>query len=127
MTEPLNLPRHADLRIADMPGKGRGVIAAAPIAAHTVLEVAPVIPLAPKDQPGQGSVVYDYPFYWDEAPYVEAIALGMLSMVNHSKDPNAWFEPDIPNRVIRVAALRDIAAGEEITFDYGIPLWFDEQ
>jgi hypothetical protein len=127
MSDPLSLPRHPDLRIADMPNKGRGVVTAAAIAEGTVLEVAPVIPLLPKDQPGRGSVVFDYPFYWDDAPYVEAIALGMLSMVNHSKEPNAWFEPDIPNKVIRVAALRDIAAGEEITFDYGIPLWFNER
>ena len=33
--------------------------------------------------------------------------------MNHSCDPNAWFEPDGS-----MTALRDIAAGEEITYDY---------
>jgi len=121
----LDLPRHPDLRIAAVAGKGRGVVAAGPIAAGTLLEVAPVIPLAAPDQPPRGSVVYDYPFLWDDPPFIEAIALGMISMVNHSERPNAAFETDIPNRVVRLSALTDIAAGEEVTFDYGIPLWFD--
>lgn len=48
-----------------------------------------------------------------------------MSLLNHSDDPNAWFEPDFPRRVIRLYADRHIAGGEEITIDYGIPLWFE--
>ena len=48
-----------------------------------------------------------------------------MSLLNHSSTPNADFETDIPNRTIRCFALADIAAGAEITIDYGIPLWFE--
>ena len=116
---------HSSLGVVEMPGKGRGVVATAPIDAGALLEVAPVIPLAANDQPPRTSVLYDYPFLWDDPPFIEAIALGFISMINHSDKPNAQIETDIPNKVVRLTALRDIAAGEEVTFDYAIPLWFD--
>lgn len=122
----LELQRHAALRIAEFDGKGRGLLAAAPIAAGVLLDVAPVIPMTPADASAPGTVLYDYPFRWDDPPYVEAIALGAISMANHSADANARFETDIPLRVVRLFAARDIAAGEEITIDYAIPLWFEE-
>lgn len=124
MTEAIDLPRHTALSIAAIDGKGRGVVAIEPILAGELLEIAPVIPLRPTDSPPRTSVLFDYPFLWDDPPYIEAIALGIISMINHSDSPNAHFETDIPRRIIRLTALRDIAAGEEICFDYGIPLWF---
>ncbi len=126
MTDSQDMPRSDALHVMELGDKGRGVVAVEPINAGALLEIAPVIPLKAGDQPPRGSVLYDYPFLWDDPPYIEAIALGLLSMINHSDRPNAQFETDIPKRIIRVTALRDIAAGEEITFDYGIPLWFDE-
>lgn len=125
MTEPLDVPRHPGLRLVEIDGKGRGVVALEPIMAGALLEIAPVIPLAPDSQPSRSSVLYDYPFLWDDPPYIEAIALGLISMINHSDQPNAQFETDIGNRVVRLTALRDIEAGEEVTFDYAIPLWFE--
>lgn len=124
-SEGVDYPRHGALRVADLGAKGRGVIATGAIADGELLEVAPVIPLKPGDQPAKGTILYDYPFLWDDPPYVEAIALGVVSMINHSGEPNAWFEVDIPNKLVRVHAIRAIAAGEEVTFDYRIPLWFD--
>jgi SET domain-containing protein len=125
VSEALDLPRHEALRLTDIAGKGRGVVAIGPILSGALLEIAPVLPLTTESQPLPGQILFDYPFLWDDPPYIEAIALGLISMVNHSDDPNAQFEIDIPNRVIRLTAARDIAAGEEVTFDYGIPLWFD--
>lgn len=126
MTAPLKLQRHDALRIAELDGKGRGLIAAAPIVAGVLLDVAPVIPMTADDASAPGTILYDYPFRWDDPPYVEAIALGAVSMANHAADANARFETDIPAKVVRLYALRDIAAGEEITIDYAIPLWFEE-
>jgi SET domain-containing protein len=125
VTDTQDLPRHDALHLMDMGDKGRGVVAVEAILSGALLEIAPVIPLAPGDQPPRTSVLYDYPFLWDDPPYIEAIALGLISMINHSDRPNAQFETDIPNKVVRLTALRDIAAGEEVTFDYGIPLWFN--
>jgi SET domain-containing protein len=125
VTEPLDLVRHAALRVAEIDGKGRGVITVEPIPSGALLEVAPVVRLTDEDTPPRDSVLYDYPFLWNDPPYREAFVLGLASIINHSVSPSAKIEADIANRVLRLIAIRDIAAGEEITFDYGIPLWFD--
>jgi len=122
---PLDLPRHPALRVADFPGRGRGLVAGAPIRKGELLEIAPVIPLRREDLGAREKGIFSYPFDWPEPPYAEAIALGLVSLLNHSSAPNADFETDIPSRLIRCFALADIAAGAEITIDYGIPLWFE--
>ena len=121
----LHLPRHPAVHVTTYPGKGRGLVAAAPIRAGELLEAAPVVPLR-RDQLGaRTDGIFGYPFDWPDPPYVEAVALGMISLINHATTPNADWELDIPNKAIRLTATRDIAAGEEITIDYGIPLWFE--
>ncbi len=111
--------------VCSFPGKGRGLVATRAVAAGMLLEIAPLIPLTEADRPSRGSVLYDYPFLWDEPPFVEAIALGLVSLANHSDRPNAAFATDLARREIRLTALRDISPGEELTIDYEIPLWFD--
>jgi SET domain-containing protein len=125
VSEPLGLPRHDALRITEIEGKGRGVVAVEPILSGVLLEVSPVIRLTKKDSPPRDSVLYDYPSLWDDPPYGEAIVLGLASILNHSVSPNAKIEADLANQVLRLIAGRDIAAGEEITLDYGIPVWFE--
>jgi SET domain-containing protein len=126
MSAPLELPRHPAIRVAESPGRGRGLVAAAAIREGELLEVAPVIPLRREELGERSKGIYSYAFDWPDPPYAEAVALGIVSLVNHSKPPNADFEIDLPKRTIRLFALRDIAAGEEVTIDYGIPLWFEE-
>jgi SET domain-containing protein len=53
-----------------------------------------------------------------------AVVLGFASLVNHSADPNCTFVRYIEARALDVIALRDIEAGEELTFDYEMTLWF---
>lgn len=74
--------------------------------------------------------LHDFYFQWDGDQ--AAIALGFGSLYNHSSAANAEFELDYDFEQIRFRALRDIAAGEEITTDYraGNPqmeLWFAEE
>jgi len=118
-------PRHPALRVAELTGKGRGLIGAAAIGRGELLELSPVIPLRREELGERATGIFSYPFDWPDPPYAEAVALGLISLINHSAAPNADWELDIPNRAIRLFAARDIAAGEEITIDYGIPLWFD--
>jgi SET domain-containing protein len=113
------------LKVGTFPGKGRGLVATRAIPAGTLIEVAPVIPLTEADRPPRGSVLYDYPFLWDDPPFVEAIALGLVSLANHSGQPNAAFAMDFARYEIRLTALRDIRPGEELLIDYENPLWFD--
>ncbi len=123
----LAMPRHEALGVAEIPGKGRGLVACAELVRGQLLEVAPVIPMTFSDGTERSSVLFNYPFAWEAEPYVEAIALGAISMCNHSATANAWFEPDLANKVIRLFAARRIAAGEEITIDYGPDLWFEAE
>ena len=61
-----------------------------------------------------------------------AIALGFGSIYNHAVHANADFILDFENNTIDIVAIRDIAAGEEITINYhgetgnDEKLWFDE-
>jgi hypothetical protein len=125
MTTLLAFPRHPALRVADFPGKGRGLVAGAAIPSGALLEAAPVLPLRREELGNRADGIFSYPFDWPDPPYAEAVALGMISLINHSDAPNADFELDIPNRAIRLFATADIAEGDEITIDYGIPLWFE--
>jgi SET domain-containing protein len=114
------------------PGRGRGVVAKSAIAAGEALERSPVLPLALKDSecPGLDS----YSLAWGEdvegglGPQKDcAIGLGYLSLYNHSKTPNVSFDHHYDEDEITVRALRAIAEGEELTIDYGVPLWFEEK
>ena len=122
------------LEIRTVPGKGRGVFARAFIPAGALIEESPVIVLPAADVAVMRQTRLDhYLFYWDDpdAPEsadhqpIRAVALGYLSLVNHAKPANADFFPQPDALLIQLRAMRDIAAGEEITIDYGIPLWFD--
>jgi SET domain-containing protein len=45
--------------------------------------------------------------------------------VNHSDRPNCGFTRHFDALVLDLHALRTIEEGEEITFDYGMTLWFE--
>ena len=112
----------------DIPGKGRGVVATQPIAAGETIERSPVIPLAMKDSECPG--LNDYAFAWGEdVPGFEpgkecAIALGYIGLYNHSGSSNVRLERHYGDNEMSIHALRDIAAGEELTINYDVPLWF---
>lgn len=126
MTEPLDLPRHPAIRIIAIPGKGNGVVAIEPILKGALIEAAPVIPMTAANRLAGMHPLYPYTFAWDEPPFDEAIALGVISLINHSETANATLARDYTNRVLTVTAQQDIEAGAEITIHYGIPLWFKD-
>jgi SET domain-containing protein len=126
MTKPQSLPRHPALRVVEIAGKGRGLVAGAPLRSGEILEVAPVILIRRGEEPSLGSMLYDYPFKWEDPPYAEAIALGLLSMCNHSTDPNCDVDLFVDRKLVQLNAIRDIAAGEELTFDYGVAPWWEK-
>ncbi|QJE72912.1 SET domain-containing protein [Aerophototrophica crusticola] len=116
--------------VRDLGPKGRGMVALLPIPRGLLIDSAPVLILPPEDRRRmEDSRVAHYWFYWDEGATDEdwsaAIALGPVSLCNHSEAPNSRFEADLESCRIDLYALRDIQAGEEITFDYGCELWFE--
>lgn len=132
MSHALSCPRHPHLALIDTAGKGRGVIATAPIAADELLEVVPVIPLTIADAERiLPTHIENYVFKWEESDetglplHSTAVALGFISLLNHSATPNANFTCDMVQRIIRLRSARAIAANEEITIDYACDLWFE--
>ncbi len=111
---------------------GRGVFTAQPIPQDTTIELAPVILLDAADTALiHDSRLHDYYFLWGEEG--SAIALGYGSLYNHSSQPNADFEMEFEDELIRFFAARDIEAGEEILICYTdesderTRLWFEEE
>ena len=117
-----------------MEGKhGRGVYTSEDIEAGALIELCPVIVLNPKDT-GQihETHLHDYYFIWDIEQKSSAIALGYGSLYNHSSDPNAEYENDYDENVIRFTALKHIPAHHEILIHYNAGgsneygIWFDD-
>lgn len=105
------------IEVRTIRGKGRGVFATRPIAEGEVIERVPVL-LIEADELRNGDAwtgLASYCFLWDAGRY--ALALGYGSLYNHSYRPNARY--DDAGRMTKIfKAIRDIAAGEEITVNY---------
>jgi uncharacterized protein len=119
----------------DFGDKGRGVVALCDIPLGTVIERCPVLIIPGKDRAlTDRTIVFTYVYMWEHGTTEQdlykgtgraAIALGLSSLLNHSYAPNATFIRRIDDLELELKAGRDIAAGEEITIDYQMELWFD--
>jgi uncharacterized protein len=133
LTPGAGLPAHAPAaRVADSPGRGRGVFALKAFKDGETIERAPVIPFpAEQWQLLMESVLDDFVFRWGADDEDGAVGLGFASIYNHSFAPNARYVLRIPEQQVEFIAIRDIAAGEEITTNYNRdpddrkPVWFD--
>lgn len=59
-----------------------------------------------------------YTFAWDDRTGSVALALGRVSLLNHSYTPNLAAEKRVAARTIVFVALRDVDKGEELTINY---------
>ena len=131
---PVRSDQRVPLRIRRMGERGRGVVADADIAAGTLVERSPVLVVPPGDRAAtDDTIVFTYVFMWEHDTTEEdlyrhegrsAIALGYTSLLNHSYEPNCDFVRHIDELAIDLVARRDIAAGDELTIDYQMTLWF---
>jgi hypothetical protein len=123
------------LRIVDLGRRGRGVVADRRIERGELVERSPVL-IIPHEQRAaiDPTNVGNYIFLWERGTVGEdlykqegraAIALGYTSLVNHSGEPNCAFVRRFEALVLDLVALRAIELGEELTFDYGMTLWFE--
>jgi len=111
------------IEIAVFPNRGRGIRAKEDIAAGTKIDVAPVILLKTTELATLSrTIVNDYWFWWDGEQDATnergAIALGIISLVNHSAAPNTVVARNFEQEMLELIAKRDIKAGEEITCSY---------
>ena len=123
-------PAVALLEVRQVPRKGRGVFAAREIAEGEILDEAHVLHLSADDAAKiEATGIGTHYFHWegdeDDERWRGAVALGIVSLVNHSANANAGVWQDYDRDVLVLEALRPIAAGEEILIDYEVELWFD--
>ena len=117
----------------DSPERGRGVFTGTDIPADTVVESSPVIVMDAKarallDQ----TLLHDYIFEWQpDGQALCCMALGYLSLYNHSYTSNCEYFMDYPSHSLSIKTMRNIKAGEELTINYNgdwnesAPVWFD--
>lgn len=120
------------LTIAPSSDRGRGVFTAEPIAKGTVVEISPVLVLGPDDrQKVEQTLLFDYIFEWGNEYKGACVALGYLSLYNHSYNANCLYEMDFEQEIIRITSVKEIAAGEELFINYNAepddekPIWFE--
>lgn len=120
-----------NLVIAPSEKRGRGVFTTKHIAAGTVIEISPIIELTPKDRKQiEGTKLFHYIFEWGKSKRKAALALGYVSMYNHSFEPNCEYEMDYESNNMTIRTIKPVKKGEELFFSYNgdptdkSPLWF---
>lgn len=109
---------------------GRGVFATEPIADDVLLMSAPLLLIPGEQRDGlQRTIVDDYVYEWDEDG-TAVLVLGISSMCNHEREPNAYLWLFTDTLMAELWSIRPIADGEEVTVSYRAegddePLWFE--
>ena len=121
------------LTIAPSPNRGRGVFATEAIQMNMTIEIAPVIVLTKEHRIiVEQTLLYDYIFEWGEDHKSAAVALGYVSIYNHTIHPNCVYEMDYENEKISIITIKDIKVGEELFINYNAevdqesPVWFEQ-
>jgi SET domain-containing protein len=120
------------LYIMETANRGRGVFTTESIAAGTTIEIAPVIVLNQTERAlVDTTLLHDYIFEWGINEEEAAVALGYVSIYNHSADANCKYDMDFEHKTIQIQTIRAIAVDEELCINYngdGVtdkPVWFE--
>lgn len=131
----------SSLYIASTAEMGRGVFTSQDIEPGTVVEISPVIVMSQDERKLlDQTLLHDYIFEWPGEKGECCVALGYVSVYNHSYESNCEYEMpaqqnysggDIEEKQISIKTVRFIKAGEELFINYNgdwndsKPLWFD--
>ena len=120
------------LTIAPSGDRGRGVFTTESLAPGTVIEISPVLVLDPEERSDvEKTMLFDYIFEWGEDYKSACVALGYLSMYNHSYSANCLYEMDYESETIRITTVKNVEAGDELFINYNAdpdetkPIWFE--
>jgi hypothetical protein len=110
--------------------RGRGLVSAAPIPPHTVVHVAPCVPISSDEYERhlRHTVLEHYVFNARRGGGGgKLLALGYGSLFNHSGKPNVDYRVDADNSTITYkSGPCAIPAGVELCISYGHNLWFED-
>ena len=111
---------------------GRGVFTKVAIPAGTIIEVAPVLVMSDEDRLKlDKTLLHDYIFEWGENKDQCVMALGYISMYNHSYHSNCHYEMYFKKETMVIKTVRNIKAKEELFINYNgewnneNKVWFD--
>ncbi len=120
------------LEIKNSPKRGRGVFTKTNIKKGQVLETSPVLVLTEKERKTiEKTSLFHYVFEWGNDKKKACVALGYVSMYNHSYDANCEYEMEFGKKIMTIKTIKDIKKGEELFLNYNaIPddktkVWFD--
>jgi uncharacterized protein len=120
------------LSVAPSPERGRGVFTTEDIATGTIVEISPVLVLDPDERAKvEQTILFDYIFEWGDDLKGACVALGYLSVYNHSYAANCIYEMDFEHELMQVRTVKPIKAGEELFINYNAdpddtkPIWFE--
>lgn len=120
------------LSVAPSPERGRGVFTTEDIATGTIVEISPVLVLDPDERAKvEQTILFDYIFEWGDDLKGACVALGYLSVYNHSYAANCIYEMDFEHELMQIRTVKPIKAGEELFINYNAdpddtkPIWFE--
>jgi SET domain-containing protein len=112
--------------------KGRGIFTSENIQEDTIVEISPVIVFSNNDRLLlDKTLLHDYIFEWGYKRNKCCIALGYVSLYNHSYQSNCEYMMDYEHELISIKTMRQIQAGEELSINYNgdwdnqKKVWFD--
>jgi uncharacterized protein len=122
----------SSLNIASSPKRGRGVFTTKNLKKGTVIEISPVLVLTEKERKIlEKTLLYHYVFEWGDDKKRAALALGYISLYNHSYDANCEYEMEFGKKLMTVRTVKNIKKGEELFINYNATpddkseVWFD--
>ena len=120
------------LFIAPTISMGLGVFSSENIEAGTIIEISPVIVMSNEERKLlDQTLLHDYIFEWGAKKEQCCVALGYVSVYNHSYKSNCEYEMDFEMKQISIKAVHFIKAGEELFINYNGDwnnskrVWFD--
>ena len=137
---PLIQPNHPAVRIGYSQDSGRHTIAKKRILPNQIIDRIPVLVLPTTQiKKLKKTDLYAYVFEWDiqerylvtgdlvqcDPRYSQGVALGLISLCNHSDFPNATYRFNYREKWIDWVAIKPIHKDQEITIHYRVPLWFE--
>lgn len=123
---------HPSLYIEKSDGKGRGVFTKDALPVGTIVEISPVIVMNTDERKLlDQTLLHDYIFEWGAKKDQCCVALGYISVYNHSFQSNCEYEMNFKDEIIRIKTVSAIKKGEELFINYNgdwndkKKLWFE--
>ena len=118
--------------VSSSKNRGRAVYTNKALEANMVIEIAAVIVMSVKDRKLlDQTLLHDYIFEWGVQKNQCCMALGYVSLYNHSYHSNCTYDMDFKKKIITIMTTRKIKKGEELFINYNgdpdkkTPVWFD--